>query len=240
MKKMIVAALFAALTLTAFAQDYSATMQSVSVEASYKYISPLNLSATEFNLQALKDSSVNDQDYAAALTYLQTRLKEEKETISNAQKTLKAEKNLYDAQMDLYKDRKGQAADMMKQMDSNIKTYNGFLKSIDKQYSLIKKIDNNTCDAIKGHSKDLDYMKKQFEDNIDRFQELKSRIEKQSTEDLNQEFTKLNDFLIEITDKETRLNSMANQNKTNLEIVNGTLKQVEASLKAAAKAAKGK
>lgn len=240
MKKIFAAALMAALTLTAVAQDYSSAVQSVNVEASYRYISPLNLSVTEFNLQALKDSSVNDQDYAAALTFLKTRLTDEKETISRAQKTLKAEHNLYDAQMSIYKDRKSEVADIQKQMDNNIKKYQGYLKDLDKEQDLIKKIENNTCDAIKGHSKDIDHLKRRFEESIHRFEQMKQHIIESSTDDLNQEFTKLNDFLIELTDKETRLTSMANQNKTNLDIVNSTLKATEASIKAAAKAAKGK
>lgn len=240
MKKMFVAALMAALTLTAVAQDYSATLKSVNVEANYRYISPLSLSVTEFNLQALKDSSVNEQDYAAALTYLKTRLTDEKETISRAQKNHKAEKNLYDAQMGLYKDRKNEVADIQKQMDNNIKKYQGYTKDLDKEQELIKKIENNGCEAIKSHTKDIDYLKNRFEESIRRFEVMKQNITDSSTEDLNQEFTKLNDFLIELTDKETRLTSMANQNKTNLEIVGNTLKAVEANIKAAAKAAKGK
>lgn len=240
MKKMIVAAVMAALTMTCFAQDYTATLNSVTVEANYKYISPLSLSTTEFNLQALKDSAVNDQDYAAALTFLQTRLKDEKEVISRNQKTLKTEKSLYDAQMSLYKDRKSEVADIQKQMDNNIKKYKGYINDLEKQQDLIKKIENNTCDAIKSHSKDIDQQKRHFNESIDRFESMKKNILEQSTEGLNQEFTKLNDFLIEVTDKETRLTSMANQNKTNLEIVGAQLKATEALIKAAAKAAKGK
>lgn len=240
MKKLFVAALMAALTLTAVAQDYSATLKSVNVEANYRYISPLQLSVTEFNLQSLKDASVNDQDYAAALTYLKTILTDEKETINRAQKNQKAEKNLYDAQMSLYKDRKGEVADLQKQMDNNVKKYQGYIKDLEKEQELIKKIENNGCDAIKTHTVDIDYLKSRFEESIRRFEVMKQHITENSTEDLNQEFTKLNDFLIELTDKETRLTSMANQNKTNLEIVNNTLKTVEASIKAAAKAAKGK
>lgn len=233
MKKMILAALMAVMTLTVSAQDYSATLNSVNIESSYRYISPLLLTATEFNLQALKDSSVNEQDYAAALTFLQKRLETEKKEIGEALKTLKTEKSLYDAQSDLYKSRKGQAEAMSKQMDKNIKTYQGYVKSIDKQYDLIKKIDNNTCDAIKGHSRELDRMKRQFEENIDRFKELQRRMEQENSSELSEVFTELNDFLIEVTDKETRLKALQAQNKTNLEIVKG-------ALKAAAAAAKGK
>lgn len=240
MKKMFVAALMAALTLTAVAQDYSATLKSVNVEANYRYISPLSLSVTEFNLQALKDSSVNEQDYAASLTYLKTRLTDEKEAISRALKNQKAEKNLYDAQMGLYKDRKNEVADIQKQMDNNIKKYQGYTKELEKEQELIKKIENNGCEAIKSHTKDIDHLKNRFEESIRRFEVMKQNTTDSSTEDLNQEFTKLNDFLIELTDKETRLTSMANQNKTNLEIVGNTLKAVEANIKAAAKAAKGK
>ena len=78
MKKIftLIAALLMA--FSAAAQEADNGIQSVSVNYTYQYLTPLDLTANSFNLEQLRDAYYKDDDYAEVLTTIQTRLKEEK------------------------------------------------------------------------------------------------------------------------------------------------------------------
>lgn len=216
------------------AQEAGEGLQSVGVSTTYQYLTPLDITICSFNLEQLRDSYEKDENYAAVLATIQSRLKEEKSAIMAVQKTLKTERLLYDAQMELYKGRQALSAYLDKQMEATIKKINELILQMDKQSQILSTLDNSD-EAITTHRDLFEQTRKELLDAIKQSQQIKQQNDTTSSETLNQEFNRLNSFLIELSDKETRLNSLLNQNKANMEIINSTLKSTEAAIKAAAK-----
>ena len=216
------------------AQESGEGLQSVGVSTTYQYLTPLDITICSFNLEQLRDSYEKDENYAAVLATIQSRLKEEKSAIMAMQKTLKTERLLYDAQMELYKGRQALSAYLDKQMEATIKKINELILQMDKQSQILSTLDNSD-EAITAHRALFEQTRKELLDAIKQSQQIKQQNGTTSSETLNQEFNRLNSFLIELSDKETRLNSLLNQNKANMEIINSTLKSTEAAIKAAAK-----
>ena len=234
MKKfyMLIASFLMAFSVAA--QEAGEGLQSVGVSTTYQYLTPLDITICSFNLEQLRDSYEKDENYAAVLATIQSRLKEEKSAIMAVQKTLKAERSLYDAQMELYKGRQALSAYLDKQMEATIKKINELILQMDKQSQILSTLDNSD-EAITAHRALFEQTRKELLDAIKQSQQIKQQNGTTSSETLNQEFNRLNSFLIELSDKETRLNSLLNQNKANMEIINSTLKSTEAAIKAAAK-----
>ena len=234
MKKfyMLIASFLMAFSVAA--QEAGEGLQSVGVSTTYQYLTPLDITICSFNLEQLRDSYEKDENYAAVLATIQSRLKEEKSAIMALQKTLKTERLLYDAQMELYKGRQALSAYLDKQMEATIKKINELILQMDKQSQILSTLDNSD-EAITTHRALFEQTRKELLDAIKQSQQIKQQNGTTSSETLNQEFNRLNSFLIELSDKETRLNSLLNQNKANMEIINSTLKSTEAAIKAAAK-----
>ena len=234
MKKfyMLIASFLMAFSVAA--QESGEGLQSVGVSTTYQYLTPLDITICSFNLEQLRDSYEKDENYAAVLATIQSRLKEEKSAIMAMQKTLKTERLLYDAQMELYKGRQALSAYLDKQMEATIKKINELILQMDKQSQILSTLDNSD-EAITTHRDLFEQTRKELLDAIKQSQQIKQQNGTTSSEKLNQEFNRLNSFLIELSDKETRLNSLLNQNKANMEIINSTLKSTEAAIKAAAK-----
>ena len=234
MKKfyMLIASFLMAFSVAA--QEVGEGLQSVDVSTTYQYLTPLDITICSFNLEQLRDSYEKDENYAAVLATIQSRLKEEKSAIMAMQKTLKTERLLYDAQMELYKGRQALSAYLDKQMEATIKKINELILQMDKQSQILSTLDNSD-EAITAHRALFEQTRKELLDAIKQSQQIKQQNGTTSSETLNQEFNRLNSFLIELSDKETRLNSLLNQNKANMEIINSTLKSTEAAIKAAAK-----
>lgn len=234
MKKfyMLIASFLMAFSVAA--QEAGEGLQSVGVSTTYQYLTPLDITIYSFNLEQLRDSYEKDENYAAVLATIQSRLKEEKSAIMAVQKTLKTERLLYDAQMELYKGRQALSAYLDKQMEATIKKINELILQMDKQSQILSTLDNSD-EAITTHRDLFEQTRKELLDAIKQSQQIKQQNGTTSSETLNQEFNRLNSFLIELSDKETRLNSLLNQNKANMEIINSTLKSTEAAIKAAAK-----
>ena len=234
MKKfyMLIASFLMAFSVAA--QEAGEGLQSVGVSTTYQYLTPLDITICSFNLEQLRDSYEKDENYAAVLATIQSRLKEEKSAIMAVQKTLKTERLLYDAQMELYKGRQALSAYLDKQMEATIKKINELILQMDKQSQILSTLDNSD-EAITTHRDLFEQTRKELLDAIKQSQQIKQQNGSTSSEKLNQEFNRLNSFLIELSDKETRLNSLLNQNKANMEIINSTLKSTAAAIKAAAK-----
>lgn len=234
MKKfyMLIASFLMAFSVAA--QEAGEGLQSVGISTTYQYLTPLDITICSFNLEQLRDSYEKDENYAAVLATIQSRLKEEKSAIMAMQKTLKTERLLYDAQMELYKGRQALSAYLDKQMEATIKKINELILQMDKQSQILSTLDNSD-EAITTHRALFEQTRKELLDAIKQSQQIKQQNGTTSSETLNQEFNRLNSFLIELSDKETRLNSLLNQNKANMEIINSTLKSTEAAIKAAAK-----
>jgi len=211
MKKILMLAMAAVLAFSVNATDY-------------KYVSPITIEPMQFNIQELRDSAINHDSYIASLNALQKELQAEKAVIEDAQKELKLEHNLYDAELSLFKNRQKQLTGMKKNLQNNVKTLDGYLKDIKKQYDIIKKMSNVKSEPIREHERRLNESEKQIKDEKKHAEDLLEDLSGDVQKEVNDAFSVINDFLIELTDKETRLKNIATQNKTNQEIVKAALK----------------
>lgn len=198
--------------------------ESVSSNPDYKYVAPISVECMQFNTQAMRDSAISTDAYIAELNALLKQLNAEKNAIEGLTKGLKLERNLYSGELATYKNRKKQLAQMQKNLLADIKSYDSYLKDVKKHYDIIKKMDDASCEAIRDHSRRLSGLEDRYEDEKKRTEALLDRINKNAEQEVNDSFSVLNDFLLELTDKETRLKNLAAQNKTNIEIVKGALK----------------
>lgn len=202
-----------------------ATMAAAAVKAQeYKYVSPITVEMVQYDLQALRDSSVNDDAYKTTLTALQKQLDQEKKDINAAMASAKQERKLYEAQMSFNKGRKKQVDTMKKNMQKSIDEYDTNLKGLKKQYDVIGKIDNTTCDAIRNQTRWVAKMEEDNKREKENCQRLLDEIEKNGEKDVNDNFTMLATFLNELSEKETLLKNLAAQNKTRIEIVKAEIK----------------
>lgn len=214
-KTLVIAAFAAALIPAAFAQQ------------TYRYVTPVLVECKQFNIQTLRDSAVNETEYAAQLNALAKDLADEKNEIDNAAKGLKLEKSLYDAMMSSYKTRKGQVETAQKNYNKDLKTYESLLKDIQKQNDIIRKMNLTEGESVRGHAARLEEQQDHYKSEMKHIQDLLDELNARSNNELNSTFTILNDYLIEITDKETRLKNLAAQNKTNIEIVKSAQKAIK-------------
>ncbi|MCQ2334851.1 MAG: hypothetical protein MJZ89_03310 [Paludibacteraceae bacterium] len=194
----------------------------------YKYASPIGVEMISLDLATLRSESVNDAAYLANLTALQKQLDTEKNNLAAAKKSLQQEKKLYDMQLNLYKQRKAQLDETKKHFATQSKQYDAMRKNIKKQFDIIKKIDGVSSEAIQQHTHMLNDMDQQCKEEDDRNQNLLEGITKTSQDALNEMFNTLNDFQIELTEKETLLKNMEAQNKSNSEIVKNSIKALSA------------
>lgn len=211
-KPILIAAMFAAIVSASFAQQ------------SYRYVSPIAVECMQFNVQVLRDSAVNETEYIAQLNALLKGLNDEKDEIENITKGLKLEKDLYNSMTSSYKTRKGQLEKALKNADGAIKVYEGLLKDLKKQNDIIRKMNVTEGSAVKDNSSRLSEKEKTCRSEMKQVQDYREALQKHSNEEISSTFTMLNDYLIELTDKETRLKNLSSQNKTNIEIVKSALK----------------
>lgn len=214
--------------------DYASCYQTNEVVKTYQYLSPIELTSTEFNLQQLRHTCLTEEDYLMTLRYLQSQLTEDKDKTQAALATLKTERALYDVQMSVYKDRKAVATTMTKQNDGLVKNINELIRSLDKEYELLTKLQDGS-EAMQAQQARTDQLKRELYDQLGKISQMKQRATTAGNEIIQKDFERLNAFLIELTDKETRLNSLLNQTKTNLDLVNTAIRKTETSIKATAK-----
>ncbi len=217
-KSLLFAALFAASLFT-----------SAQAQQNYRYVTPVNVVCKQFNLQILRDSAVSETQYAAELNALLKDLNDEKNEIDNCSKNLKYEKNLYSSMTDSYKTRKKQLASTQKNYEKDLKVYESLIKDVQKQMDIVRRMNSTDGSSVKDHSARLDRQQEQYKTEMKYIKSLLDELTKSSNTELNGTFTMLNDFLIELTDKETRLKNIIAQNKTNIEIVKTAQKSAKAS-----------
>lgn len=214
MKKTILLAAFAAAIISA------ANAQ----QSSYRYVAPITMESKQFNVQTLRDSAVSETEYIAELNALLKTLNNEKDEIANANKGLKLEKDLYKVMTSSYKTRKSQLGTEKKNCEKEIKTYESLLKDLQKQQDIIRKMNVTDGTSVKDHSARLEEQGNQYKGEKKHLEELFDELNKNGEKEIQNMFTMLNDYLIEITDKEMRLKNLAAQNKTNIEIVKSAIK----------------
>ena len=215
-KTILVAAVLAATVCSAVAQQ------------SYRYVTPIMVECMQFNVQQLRDSSSSETEYIAELNSLLNSLSSEKSEIDNITKGLKLEKDLYNAMMSSYKTRKSQLEKAQKAATSEIKTYEGLLRDLQKQKNIMRKMNVTDGTAVKDNASRIEKKDERYRSEMQLIQQFYEKLKKNSDEEINTTFTMLNDYLIELTDKETRLKNISAQNKTNIEIVKSALKAAKA------------
>lgn len=220
--------IFLTLALVATSFVCANAQESVNSDNVYRFVAPITVECMEFNTSAMRDSAVNVEAYIAALNALQKQLNLEKESINAAMKSLKSEKSFYDGEVELAKERRKQLESTQKNLISDIKTYDSHLKTIKKQYELVKKMDDVSCDAIKDQTKRLAELENRYEEERANMQKLLDKINRSAEDEINASFARVTDFLREITDKETKLKNLQAQNKTNIDIVKQALKAATA------------
>lgn len=199
----------------------------------YRHISPVTIQLIEFNLDTLRAMSGDNLDiYLTNLTSLQKDLEAEKSVIAAAQKNLKAEKKLYDTQMAFFKGRKAQIADEKKFFTAEVKKYDDQIKNIKKQFETIQKMTEVSSFAMQEQTAVLTTLQQRCEEGKERSQRIITALTNNDEKDLEATYEILRGFLLEITDKETRLTNLANQNKTNIDIVKAQIKNIKAQQKA--------
>lgn len=193
----------------------------------YQYVSPIGTTLLQFDLKQMQDSAASTAAYEAELTSLQKQLKQEGKNLDAEMKSLKCEKDLYAKQMDMYKARKSQTEKLMKNMQKEVEQYESYLKNISKCQDIIKKIDNNSCEAIRQQSEYMARLEKRCQKEKNRCQDIVDDMNRGVGSELSEAYALLNSFLIEITDKETRLKNLVAQSKTNQDIVKTALKSAK-------------
>ena len=213
---------------TVFLTVMLAAMFSAAVaQQSYRYVTPIVVECKQFNVQVLRDSAANETEYVAQLNALMKDLLDEKSEIDNTTKGLKLERNLYNSLLSSYKTRKAQLEKAQKNADSEIKTYESLLKDLQKQNDIIRKMNTTNGTAVKDNATRLADKETVYRSEMNQLTNYRNDLKKHANEELNSTFTMLNDYLIELTDKETRLKNLASQNKTNIDIVKSALKAVK-------------
>lgn len=199
----------------------------------YRHVSPITIQLIEFNLDTLRAMSGDNLDiYMTNLTALQKDLEAEKKVIATAQANLKAEKKLYDTQMAFFKGRKAQIADEKKFFLGEVKKYDDQIKNIKKQFETIQKMADVNSPAMQEQTNVLTRLQTRCEEGKDRSNRIINALTNNDEKDLEMAYEILRGFLLELTDKETRLANLANQNKTNIDIVKAQIKNIKAQQKA--------
>ena len=119
--------------------------------------------------------------------------------------------------------------------EGQLKDYDGQIKNIKKQYEMIQKMSDVSSVAMQ---EQLSMLKKQEQDCHDRKAQIAQLIKKVTDEDekaLDADYETLSQYLIEINDKTTRLDNLAVQSKSDLNVVKALIKNIKDQAKAAAK-----
>lgn len=200
----------------------------------YQHVAPINIPVEQFNLDSMRYGLDNDELYLTSLQALQHRLQDEKKVISAAQKGLKAEQNIYKAQMSLLKDRKKQISKEKKFLQGQIKQYNAYIKNTSRQKEAIGRTEAQ-CPALQEHLNMVNSIREWAIDSKTHAEEQLVYLNQYDDSDITNAYVMLGDFLFELKDKETRLTNLAAQNKTNLAMVKAQIKNIKAQVKAAKK-----
>lgn len=204
--------------------------------AEYRHISPVTIKLLEFNMDEMRNATNDNLDlYLTNLSSLQSDIERQDKDIAEAQKNLKSEKKLYDTQVAFLKGRQAMVKNEKKFYESQLKDYDGQIKNIKKQYEMIQKMTDVSSVAMQ---EQLAMLKKQEQDCNDRKAHIAQMIKKITDEDekgLDADYEMLSQYLIEINDKTTRLDNLAIQSKSDLNVVKAQIKNIKDQVKAAKK-----
>ena len=202
----------------------------------YKHVSPITIQLIEFNMDTMRVAADGNLDlYLTRLSSLQTDLEKQSKDIVEAQKNLKSEKKLYDSQVSFLKSRQSMVKNARKFYENEVKNYDTQIKDIKKQYDLIQKMTDVSSVAMQ---EQLAVIRSVEDDCNERKANASQMIQKIADNDekqIDQAYEMLSQYIIEINDKTTRLENLATQTKSHLDIVNAQIKSIKDQAKAAKK-----
>ena len=202
----------------------------------YKHVSPITIQLIEFNMDTMRAASDGNLDlYLTHLSSLQNDLEKQSKDIVAAQKNLKSEKKLYDAQVAFMKKRQGMVKNAKKFFETEGKNYESQIKDIKKQYDLIQKMTDVSSVAMQ---EQLALLRRLEDDCNERKANAAQMIQKIAENDekrIDHAYETLSQYIIEINDKTTRLDNLATQTKSHLDIVKAQIKSIKDQAKAAKK-----
>jgi len=204
--------------------------------AEYRHISPVSIRLIDFNLDEMRTVAGDNLDlYLGNLASLQTDLERQKQDIADAQKNLKSEKKLYDTQVSFLKSRQAIVKNAKKFFEGEEKNYEAQIKNIKKQYDMIQKMPDVSSVAMQEQLSILRSLEQDCNDRKANASKMVKDIIEQDETRIDKAYEVLSQYLIEINDKNTRLENLATQNKTALEIVKAQIKNIKDQVKAGKK-----
>jgi len=204
--------------------------------AEYRHISPVSIQLIDFNLDEMRTVAGDNLDlYLGNLASLQTDLERQKQDIADAQKNLKSEKKLYDTQVSFLKSRQAIVKNAKKFFEGEEKSYEAQIKNIKKQYDMIQKMPDVSSVAMQEQLSILRSLEQDCNDRKANASKMVKDIIEQDETRIDKAYEVLSQYLIEINDKNTRLENLATQNKTALEIVKAQIKNIKDQVKAGKK-----
>ena len=204
--------------------------------AEYRHISPVSIQLIDFNLDEMRTVAGDNLDlYLGNLASLQTDLERQKQDIADAQKNLKSEKKLYDTQVSFLKSRQAIVKNEKKFFEGEEKNYEAQIKNIKKQYDMIQKMPDVSSVAMQEQLSILRSLEQDCNDRKANASKMVKDIIEQDETRIDKAYEVLSQYLIEINDKNTRLENLATQNKTALEIVKAQIKNIKDQVKAGKK-----
>lgn len=204
--------------------------------AEYRHVSPITIQLIEFNMDQMREATGDNLDlYLTNLSSLQSDLERQGKEIAEAQKNLKSEKKLYDAQVSFLKDRKKMVSNEKKFYETEMKNYEGQIKNIKKQYDMIQKMTDVSSAAMQEQLTLLSTLEQDCNERKANASNMIQRIANEDEKKLDEGYETLSQYLIEINDKTTRLDNLATQTKTHLDIVKTQIKSIKDQIKASKK-----
>ncbi len=223
MKKMLLTAAFAVAIV-------------MGARAEYRHVSPVSVQLIEFSLDAMREASGEDLNlYLTQLSQLQSDIERQDKDIAEAQKNLKSEKKLYDAQVSFLKGRQSMVKNAKKFYETEQKNYDSQIKSIKKQYEMIQKMTDVSSVAMQ---EQLSLLKSQEEECNERKAaavQMVQNIEERDEKTIDAGYETLSQYLIEINDKTTRLENLATKSKSDMVTVKAQIKNIKDQVKAGKK-----
>ena len=202
----------------------------------YKHISPITIQLIEFNMDTMRSATGGNLDmYLTHLTSLQGDLERQAKNIEEAKKNLKAEKKLYDAQVAFMKNRQGTIKNAKKYYENEEKSYDSQIKDIKKQYDLIQKMTDVSSTAMQEQLALIKDVEQDCNDRKANAAQMIQKIVDTEEKSIDEAYEMLSQYLIELNDKTTRLDNLATQTKSHLDIVKAQIKSIKDQAKAAKK-----
>ena len=202
----------------------------------YKHVSPITIQLIEFNLDTMRHVTNENLDlYLTHLASLQSDIERQDKSIAEAQKNLKAEKKLYDAQMAFLKNRQATIKNARKYYENEEKSYESQLKDIKKQYDVIQKMPDVSSTAMQEQLALIKDLEQDCNERKANAGQMIQKIINNEEKSIDEAYEMLSQYLIEINDKTTRLENMAARSKSDMSIVKAQIKSIKEQAKAAKK-----